>query len=104
MRKLLLTFFLTTLAIPAFSQHRHHHYHPRHNHVSNWIAPIIIGGVVGYAMGNNSRAEPAPSVVYIEQSNVAYTCPYGSTPIFQQTWVIDRWGRSVPHSQFKGCQ
>ena len=106
MRNILLAVFLIVLSPTAFSQHRHHHhhYHHRHNHLGNWVAPIIIGGVVGYAIANNARSEPAPSVVYIEQSNVPYVCPYGYQPIFQQTWVIDQWGRSHPHNQFKGCQ
>lgn len=35
---------------------RHHHHHWNHNH--GWIAPALIGGVIGYAL-----TRPAPVIV-----------------------------------------
>jgi hypothetical protein len=38
----------TALAQHRHYNHNHHHYH-RHNH-TQWLAPLIIGGVIGYAI------------------------------------------------------
>lgn len=91
------------IAFTAFGVNaQHYHRHHRHHHGYNWVAPVIIGGVVGYAIANNVRAEPPP-VMYIEQQPI-YTCPYNTQPIFNRTYIIDRYGRSIPNNQFVGCQ
>ena len=53
--KKLLTVFLLMLSTSAFAQHHHYsHYRGGYN---GWIAPIIIGGVIGYELNR-------PRVVY----------------------------------------
>ena len=44
MKKLITLSFLA-LAVSAQAQHHHHH-----RHGGNWIAPVIVGGVIGYAL------------------------------------------------------
>jgi hypothetical protein len=63
MKKLIASLFLLAsplvFAGPGHHGHGHgyrHHHHWNHNH--GWIAPAIIGGVVGYAL-----TRPAPIVV-----------------------------------------
>ena len=100
MHKFIITAFFLLTSTFANAQHHHHHHH---GHRLNWLSPVIIGGVVGYAIANSARAESPPQVVYIEQPQ-SYRCPLGSQPIFSTVWVYDRWGRTVPQNQFIGCQ
>ena len=67
MKKLLISLLLMVFSAPAFEgphHHRHHgHHHWNHAHPGKWIAPVIIGGVVGYALAQPSIAQPAPVIV-----------------------------------------
>ena len=57
----LIALLLITLSIPAIAQHRHHgHYHRPHNSY-NWVAPLIVGGAVTYAL---TRPQQPPPVIY----------------------------------------
>lgn len=62
MNKILLTLALV-MSMPAMAQHHrgypHNHYHYGHRH--NWVAPLVIGGVVTYAL-----TRPEPRAVIIE--------------------------------------
>lgn len=55
MKKFLFTLLLLA-SVPAFAQHhfRHGHHHWQRGH-SNWVwvAPTIIGGVIGYELARN---------------------------------------------------
>jgi hypothetical protein len=62
MKKLLITLALIGATLPAMAQH--HGYGHNHRHYGNyyrgpgyggWVAPLIIGGAVGYAL---TRPEP----------------------------------------------
>jgi hypothetical protein len=72
MKKLLLSFVLLLISVPALAQHWHHHhrYHGsvRHYGHNNWVAPLIIGGVVGAAIANR----PAPAETVIVQQQPVY--------------------------------
>lgn len=97
MRKILTTALLILTPILSHAHgynHRHHGY--------GWVTPIIIGGVVGYAIANHPRPNNPPPV-YIEQ-NFPVTCPFGSQPVFNRVWVVDPWGRYMQQNQFLGCQ
>ncbi len=63
MKKLLLSLALF-VAVPAMAQHhghRHfHHYYKHHGHGNHWIAPLIVGGVVTYAL---TRPQTQPVIV-----------------------------------------
>ncbi len=68
MKKILASLLLTVVVMPAFAQHhhRHHggfHHHGKHHvhryhHNYSWVAPVIIGGAVTYAL-----TRPAPVIV-----------------------------------------
>lgn len=71
MKKILITLALTLAALPAFAQHWHHghRHHPRpvyHGH-AGWVAPLIIGGVVGAAIAH--RPVQADTV-YVQQQPI----------------------------------
>lgn len=65
MKKIIFSVVLSAISFPVFAQHghhqRHHHHHWHYN--NNWIAPAIIGGVIGYALTR-------PEVVVVEQQRV----------------------------------
>ena len=70
MKKLLLT-ILISFASVAQAQHRHHGHH--HGGYNNWIAPLIVGGVVTYAL-----TRPQPVIVQQPQIIQPYPqAPYG---------------------------
>lgn len=67
MKKVLAVSLLCLASVPAMAQHRghghyatgvphhyHHHHHHRH-HGGQWVAPLIIGGVIGYAITRNNE-------------------------------------------------
>ena len=59
MKKLFVGLLLVGTTLPVLAQHRHHgHWHHRHHHGyygNSWVAPLVIGGVVTYAL---TRPEP----------------------------------------------
>jgi hypothetical protein len=58
--KKLIALVLVTLAVSAQAQHHHNH----HRHGGNWIAPVIVGGVIGYALTRNYN-EPVYNYGYV---------------------------------------
>ena len=65
MKKILVALSLLALTGTAMAQHWNHHWNHHHRHHGyihgggngNWVAPLIIGGVVGAAIVNNRRQE-----------------------------------------------
>lgn len=66
MRKLIAAVLLTIATIvPAHAQHGHHHH--GHGGGGNWVAPLVIGGIVGAVIANQNRpvyVTPPPPVIY----------------------------------------
>ena len=73
MKKLFITLTLACATLPALAQyHGHgfrHHGHYRGPGYAGWVAPLIIGGAVGYAL---TRPEPVviQQPVIIEQQPI----------------------------------
>ena len=78
MKKILISLALLMVAVPALAQHwRHgHHGHARHYSHGAWIAPIIIGGVVGAAIANR----PVQTETVIVQRQPIYVPQESCTP------------------------
>ena len=82
MKKILVGLALLTLASTAMAQHWqhhwHHHHYRHHGYIhgggnGNWVAPLVIGGVVGAAIANNRRQETIvlqQSPVYVQRQPV----------------------------------
>jgi hypothetical protein len=85
MKKFILLCFLV-LTAQAQAQHRHYHHHHYHNshRGNNWLAPAIIGGVVGYGL---SRYYYEPTYTY---SYVPSNWVYVQQPVVPQT-VCGPW-------------
>jgi hypothetical protein len=70
MKKFLLLITLSLLSLTASAQYQHWHsrYGPyQTGGGGGWIAPVIIGGVIGYGI---SRSQQYPSTVIIQQPSV----------------------------------
>ena len=70
MKKVLAVLLLTLATVPAMAQHWHghgiRHGHPGYYGGGGWVAPLIIGGVVGAAIANSRETvvvQPQPPVV-----------------------------------------
>jgi hypothetical protein len=75
MKKLIVSLMLLFSA-SAFAQHHHHHHHGGHRG-GYWVAPAIIGGIIGYELGRPRYVYEAPPVVVqqpviIQQPQVVY--------------------------------
>lgn len=57
---------------PQHRPHFHHH-HGHHHHGHRWVAPLIIGGVIGY--GATRYYSPPPVVYYPDQPVIMHQPP-----------------------------
>ena len=74
----LLTIFLLTVATTAMAHGPHYYGHwARHDHGWNWVAPVIVGGAIGYAMARPQQPivvqQQTPPVVYQQQNCSPWT-------------------------------
>lgn len=87
MKKLVL--ILAMVSTSAFAQHNHHN-------SDRWIAPAIIGGIIGYSMRPQQQVIVQPQVitqppVYINSTPV-YNLPqvqHNATPIYEKRSQYD---------------
>ena len=79
-----------------------HEYH--HGGYNNWVAPALIGGIVGYELSRPYYNQPQviytqPQVIYQQQPQVIYTQP----PVVQQTTCQVGFLPYYSNNQFIGC-
>ena len=82
MKRLILTLMLLVMPTLAMAQHRHghHHHHHHRSHGPHWVAPLIIGGIVGAAI-THANAQPTviqtvpPVIVQNGQTICGHTVP-----------------------------
>jgi len=102
----------TALAGPYHGHRHHHHRHWHSPPAHHWVAPLIIGGVVGAAIASN-RAEaqpsiimqhqPAPTVIYNIDSVPNLVCPEGRQLTEERGWYKDQMGRAI-YGTIYGCK
>lgn len=98
MKKLIAILLLTLTAGSAMAQHHGHRghggYHGHRGHGNHWIAPAIIGGVIGYGISRNYY-EPyyAPPPVYYTPPPVVYSPPQVVQPVNCTRYIYqDQYG------------
>lgn len=81
MKKVLATLALLLVAGTANAQWHHHggHYRGGYYAGSNWVAPLIIGGVIGYEINraNQPVVVQQPQIVYTQPQTPVQSAPYG---------------------------
>ena len=107
-----LAFSSVALAGP-YHGHRHHHNRHWHNPPAHhWVAPLIIGGVVGAAIVSNRQDtqssiimqhQPAPTVIYNIDSIPNLVCPAGTQLTEEKGWYKDQMGRAI-YGTIYGCK
>ena len=78
---ILLTGSLSAMAQPGF-RYYHHGYYPGPNY--GWVAPTIIGGVIGYEIARNQ-----PQPVVVQQPVIVQQAP--ATVYYGQTQACSEW-------------
>jgi hypothetical protein len=65
MKKILLLITLSLLSLTASAQYMHWHsrYGPYYEPARSWVAPVIIGGAIGYSINRSQQ----PNTVIIQQ-------------------------------------
>ena len=84
MKKILISLALLMVTVPALAQHWWHGHHGPYGHAryyghyghNNWVAPLIIGGVVGAVIANR----PAQADTVIVQQQPIYVPQESCTP------------------------
>ena len=81
MKKILISIALLMVTVPALAQHWRHGHHGHRGHPvyyghGGWVAPLIIGGVVGAAIANR----PAQAETVIVQQQPIYVPQEACTP------------------------
>ena len=89
---------LLVVTSSALAQHGHrnhgHYNHHKHYRGNNWVAPAIIGGVIGYGFSRNYY-EPyyAPPPVYYTPPPVVYSPPQVVQPVNCTRYIYqDQYG------------
>jgi len=87
MKRLIALLFLTvsvsTMAQPGFRHYHHHGYYPGPNY--SWVAPTIIGGVIGYEIARNQPPVIVQQPIIVQPAPVPY---YGqSQPQTCTSWT-----------------
>jgi len=72
---ILLAGSMSAQAQPGFRHYHHHGYYPGYNY--GWVAPTIIGGVIGYEMARNYPPVVVQQPVIVQQ--VPATVYYGQS-------------------------
>ena len=74
MKRLIALLFLTVsvsaIAQPGFRYYHHHGYYPGPNY--GWVAPTIIGGVIGYEIARNQPPVIVQQPVIVQPTPVPY--------------------------------
>ena len=88
MKKLIITLLLGMASIShAHEGLRHHGYYGGGYYAgNNWIAPAIIGGVIGYELSRPRPVYVEPQQVIIQQPPVVYTQPTIQQPPLGYHW------------------
>ena len=80
MKRVLAVLLLTLATVPAMAQQWHghgfrHHGHPMYYGGGGWVAPLIIGGVVGAAIANRPTTQTETVIVQQPQTVVIQRQP-----------------------------
>lgn len=85
--KKLLTLLLLSTSISAFAHGPNYGFRPRHYHDNwGWVAPVIVGGVVGYEIARNQPVIVQQPPVIQQQPVIIQQQPY-----YGQSQICSEW-------------
>jgi hypothetical protein len=93
--KQLLISLLAFLAISAWATPSHHMHRGHSN--SNWVAPLVFGGIIGYAISQNQAQANTPVMA-------PAPCPISYTLVTERVWIQDSYGRFIQVDRIVGCR
>ena len=83
---------LSMMAVVGTANAQWHHHHGHHRSGNNWIAPAIIGGIIGYEL-NRPRYYEAPVIVQqpviIQQQPIYSVTPSLTCTAWTETQYAD---------------
>jgi hypothetical protein len=92
MKRMLAITALVLASVPAMAQyhgHRYNHHHHGYHRGGGWVTPLVLGGVVGYAL---TRPEPvivqSPAVI-MPPPPVIYSAPAPTCTVWTETQQPD---------------
>jgi hypothetical protein len=93
MKKLITVFILCAgFAVSAFAGPHGHHGNWHHRSGNNWVAPAIIGGIIGYELNRQRYYEPPVIVqqpVIIQQQPIYSVTPSANCTVWTETQHAD---------------
>ena len=93
--KKLIPLLLITLSASVMAQHHHHGNYSR-NWQSNpnwWIAPVVIGGVIGYELNRQQQVIIQQPPIVVQQPPIIYTPQ--PQPMIQQPPLGYHWQEMI---------
>lgn len=60
--------------------------YPRHKHNNNWVVPLVVGGVLGYALSEPRRESVTYTTSVYSPQSVAPVV-YTPQPVYQEQWM-----------------
>ena len=78
MKRILAISTLVLASVPAMAQYhgpRYYHHHHGHHRSGGWVTPLLLGGVVGYALTRPDPVIVQPPPVVVPPPPVIYTVP-----------------------------
>jgi hypothetical protein len=89
MKKLALTLaLLSTFASAEACCYRGYYHHGYYGGGIGWVAPAVVGGVIGYELAR-------PNTVIVEQPPVVYVQPQAQQPVLQSPPVGYHWQQMI---------
>ena len=95
MKKQIVALTLAIASVTSFAQHGHHHrpqiHHHHHGGGGNWVAPLVIGGIIGYAINNSQQPQPQqpPVIVYQQPPAPVYVRPFQDGLVYERRVEFD---------------
>ena len=93
MKRILTVAVLILASVPAMAQYHgprynHHHHHGYHRG-GGWVAPLVLGGVVGYALTRSDPVVVQPAPVIVPPPPVVYSAPAPNCSVWTETQQPD---------------
>lgn len=84
--------------------HSYPHYHGGGGNNWNWVAPAVVGGVIGYGIARSTAPVYVPPAVITTPPAPYDVCAYPLQAFYTPVWIVLPTGQQVQQYQFAGCR